>query len=307
MKKTFCDKIGTMIKRIFFFIVCNILVTMTLVAVVTLLGVRPYLTAYGFDIEQLAYFSLIWGMGGAFISLLLSRTIAKFAMGVKLLPDTDDILQMTHTLARRAGLRAMPQVGIFHSPMPNAFATGPTQSRALVAVSTGLIEKMPREELEAVIGHEISHIKNGDMVTMTLLQGVVNAFVIFFSRLFASALSRNSRRNSGSFYLFTYLFEIVFMIFGSLLVCWFSRRREFRADRGGAALAGRSRMISALTRLGQVYDEEEPAPASVRALMMRPTKSRALRLFMTHPPLEERIKALSTIEAMQDLTPDWHH
>jgi heat shock protein HtpX len=283
-----------MFRRIFFFILCNILVTATLIAVITMLGIQPYLTPYGLNLTHLAAFCLIWGMGGAFISLLLSRKMAKWIMRVKLVPDHHEIAQLTHSLARRAGLKGMPEVGIFSSNTPNAFATGPTQSRSLIAVSTGLVDNMSREEMEAIIGHEISHIKNGDMVTMTLLQGVVNAFVLFFARLLAYALTR-SRKNNGSFYLFTFLFEMVFMLFGSMIVCWYSRCREFRADSGGAELSSRSNMISALTRLGQMHTTEKAAPASVRALMMRPTGSRSLRLFMTHPPLEERIRALSQI------------
>ncbi|HAR43341.1 MAG TPA: protease HtpX, partial [Bdellovibrionales bacterium] len=186
-------------KRISLFLLVNFLVIITISVILKLLGIQPYLTAYGIDYGNLMAFCLVWGMGGAFISLALSRIIAKFAMGVKVIaPDThdpalQDLVQMVHQLAKSAGLPAMPEVGIYNSPEVNAFATGPTKSRALVAVSTGLLQRMHRAEVEGVLGHEIAHVANGDMVTMTLIQGVVNAFVMFLARAIAFALAQAMR------------------------------------------------------------------------------------------------------------------
>jgi heat shock protein HtpX len=245
-------------------------------------------------------------MGGAIISLALSRIMAKWMMGVKIIsPDTRDsdqreLLQMVHELARSAHLPAMPEVGIYESPEVNAFATGPTKSRSLVAVSSGLLHRMKREELRGVLGHEVAHIANGDMVTMTLIQGVVNAFVMFLARAIAFALTMTGRKDSEeshgtpfTYYLVQMVLEIVFMILGSILVARFSRYREFRADKGGAKLAGRESMIQALESLKKTFESVDPtAQPAIAALKISSRPGGIMKLFSTHPPLEERIERL---------------
>lgn len=296
-------------KRIFLFLLVNILVVSTLSFVLYFFNVQPYLTSYGINMPSLAVFCLIWGMGGAFISLLLSKVMAKWMMGVKIIdPNTRDpsqawLLQIVHSLSMKAGLPAMPEVGIYSSSEVNAFATGPSRSRALVAVSTGLLQRMGKDEVEGVIGHEITHIANGDMVTMTLLQGIINAFVMFFARILAfgvnQALSRNKDGESSSFSPFTYqlsvfFFEIVFMVFGSLIIARFSRYREFRADAGGARLAGTQKMIASLLSLKQYHENKQVVneqPKAFQALKIS-GGSPFLKLFASHPPLDERIARL---------------
>ncbi len=279
----------------------------TVSTLLSVLGVRPYLNQYGLDYEALAAFCLIWGMAGSFISLGLSRIMAKMMMGVQVIDaNTHDhslqnLVQTVHNLARSAGLPAMPEVGIYDSPEVNAFATGPTKSRALVAVSTGLLQRMKREEVEGVLGHEIAHIANGDMVTMTLVQGLVNAFVMFLSRVFAFALAQATRGKDeregsfsrGTFFIAQIVFEIVFMILGSVVVAWFSRQREFRADAGGAKVAGRESMIGALRALKRTFElvDPEPQPA-VATLKISGHPQGIWRLFSTHPSLDDRIARL---------------
>jgi len=296
-------------KRIILFIAINFLVVMTLSIVLSVLGVKPYLTSYGLDLPSLMIFCLIWGMGGALISLLLSRKIAKWLMRIQMINPMQatgahlQLVQMVERLSRDSGLPTTPEVGVFNSPEMNAFATGPSQRRALVAVSTGLLERMDESEVEAVLGHEITHISNGDMVTMTLIQGIVNAFVMFLARILAYAISTlgrgdNRRGSFMSFYLMTFVFEIIFMVLGSMVVAFFSRRREFRADQGGAMLSSKEKMIAALERLKTAKSSPEIAMkkdsrAALNAMMIsRPTKFGFLRLFSTHPPLDERIARL---------------
>jgi heat shock protein HtpX len=297
-------------KRIGLFLLVNILVVMTISLVLNLLGVRPYLTAYGLDYESLAVFCLVWGMGGAFISLALSRVMAKWMMGVQVIstdvrdPELRSLVETVHQLARSAQLPALPEVGIYDSPEPNAFATGPTKSRALVAVSTGLLRSMNAEQVRGVLGHEVTHIANGDMVTMTLIQGVINAFVMFAARAIAFALtqSRDSEgRREGSqmsYYIVSMLLEVVFMILGSLVVAWFSRQREYRADKGGARLAGRDSMIHALQGLQRTFDMvANDATPTVQTLKISSHGGGLLALFSTHPPLEDRIARLQSYTA----------
>lgn len=294
-------------KRIFLFFAINILVVVTLSLILNIFHVQPFLQGYGLNIQSLMFFCLIWGMGGALISLGLSRQMAKWMMGVKVVnsdtsdPDLRNLVATVHQMARNANLPTMPEVGIFESAEPNAFATGPTKKRSLVAVSTGLMRRMSQKELEGVVAHEIAHISNGDMVTMTLIQGVVNAFVMFLARILAYAFSgmgRNREGSSGSYMsymLFTFLFEMVFMVLGSLVVCKFSRFREFRADHGGADLAGKDKMIAALEslqKMKQVHDVHAEKPAMAAFKISTPKKSGILSLFSTHPPLEERIARL---------------
>lgn len=294
-------------KRIALFIVINILVMTTISVVLSIFNVQPFINQYGIRYRDLLLFCLIWGMGGALISLALSRQMAKWMMGVKLVDPQKgetrarELHEMVATLSKKAGLPETPQVGIYKSAEVNAFATGPTKRRSLVAVSSGLLDQMDQEQVQAILAHEITHISNGDMVTMTLLQGVVNAFVMFLARVLALALSGftrgDQRRGSmGSFYLFTILFQIVFMVFGSLVVFWYSRRREFRADAGGARLAGKQKMIHALEGLKKSVKQRIGAAQKEEALqtfkVSAPSKPGLARLFSSHPPLDERIAAL---------------
>lgn len=303
-------------KRITLFLAVNALVILTISFLLNVLGIAPYLTAYGINYEALLYFCLLWGMGGAFISLVLSRAMAKWMMGVQVIdpytrdPELSMLVEMVHELSRKAGLRSMPEVGVYDSPEVNAFATGPTKSRSLVAVSTGLLHRMREPEIEGVLGHEVSHIANGDMVTMTLLQGVVNAFAMFLARIIAYAValvtgggaSRDHEEGaltyggfaSGIYFMTQFVLEMVFMLLGSLVVCWFSRHREFRADRGGASLAGRGKMISALQALRRTSElsDDRTLPA-VQTLKISGQGTGIMRFFSTHPPLEERIERLA--------------
>jgi heat shock protein HtpX len=284
-------------KRIFLFLVTNLAIVLTLSIVMNVLGVGRYITADGIDIRALATFSFVWGMGGAFISLQMSRWIAKRATGVTLVDgrsgnrDLDWLYQTVERLTRQANL-PMPEVGIYNSGEVNAFATGPSKSRSLVAVSSGLMRAMRPDEIEGVLAHEVAHIANGDMVTMTLLQGVINAFVIFFARIIAYAWRSGDQRGGyGGNYMIVLLLEIVLGILGSLITAWYSRQREFRADHGGATLAGRERMLAALRRLAanrELVDTQHQALATLKI-----NGSRGWMVFFsTHPPLEVRIAAL---------------
>ena len=300
-------------KRIFLFVLTNILIVATISIVTNLFGLQPYLTAQGYNIESLAIFCAIWGFGGALISLSISRIMAKLFMGVKVIdpnttnPDERWLLQKVHMLASMAQLPKMPEVGIYHSPEVNAFATGPTKSRALVAVSSGLFQRMNEQEIEGVLGHEISHIANGDMVTMTLLQGLVNAFVMFLARIIAFAVvsatrSNNDERNSGgSFglqYMITIALEILLSFLGMFVIAYFSRQREFRADKGGALLAGRNSMIGALQKLKEVYSINSsvgPIQSQENVATLKISSKRAgglLSLLSTHPDINTRIARL---------------
>jgi heat shock protein HtpX len=298
-----------MAKRVFLFVAVNILVMVTITFILGILHVGNYFPRGG--LGGLAVLCLVWGFAGALISLALSRVIAKWSMGVQVIPpQTMDpvlrqLVETVHGLARGAGLSTMPEVGIYESPEVNAFATGPTRSRSLVAVSTGLLQRMGSREVEGVLGHEIAHVANGDMVTMTLIQGVINAFVMFLSRILAFALSqalrsrddRDTGGGGGLQFLFVMLFQIVFSILGSMVVFWFSRQREFRADAGGARLAGRDNMIGALRALQRSYNPEVVTAEAqhhqaFQALKISGPQGGWMRLFSSHPPLEERIARL---------------
>jgi heat shock protein HtpX len=298
-------------KRVFLFLIINVCVLLTVSLVLNLLHIRPFLHHYGLDYSQLLIFCLVWGMCGAFISLALSRMMAKWILRVKVIdintrdPDLRSLLSTVHSLAREAGLPNLPEVGIYESPEVNAFATGPSRRRALVAVSRGLLNRMQQKELEGVLAHEITHIANGDMVTMTLIQGIINAFVMFLARILAFAISGAGKGRGGSssstssylsYTLFVVLFEILFMLLGSLIIAWFSRLREFRADQGGAALAGKEKMVSALQSLLALQKARDPAAEkpSLEAMKISPHKKSGLfYLFATHPPLEKRIERLN--------------
>src|SRR6266550_7171120 len=266
-------------KRIFLFIVTNLAVVLTLTIVLSVLGVGRYVGPGGLNIGALATFCFVWGMGGAFISLQMSRWIAKRATGMTMVDGhtgdarIDQVYSMIAGLTQKAGL-PMPEVGVYDSPEVNAFATGPSKSRALVAVSTGLLRSMRDDEVEGVLGHEITHISDGDMVTMTLLQGVINAFVIFFSRLIAYVIAnRGDSRNRGGSFMVVFVLQIVLGFLGSLITAWFSRQREFRADRGGALLAGKDRMIGALRRLAANRDLVDTQHEALATLKINGTRS----------------------------------
>ncbi len=292
-------------KRVLLFLATNIAILVVLSVVLRLLGVESILDEQGVDLNlgALLVFSAVFGMGGSFISLAMSKWIAKRAMGVQLIeqPRNDAeawLLQTVSHQAQAAGIRS-PEVGIFDSPQPNAFATGARKDAALVAVSTGLLRGMNRREVEAVLGHEISHVANGDMVTLALIQGVVNTFVLFLSRVVGYWVDRvilkNERGYGIGFFVTTIVAQIVFGILASIIVMAFSRWREFRADAGGARLAGRENMVGALRRLQQVV-EPQALPDSMAAFGIAGGKGFA-RLFMSHPPLEERISRLERGEA----------
>ena len=285
-------------KRIFLFLLTNILVMLTITILVQVLGLGRGLGGGG--LAGLMIFCLVWGMAGSLISLALSRVMAKRMMGVRVIdPSTVDptertLVEIVHGLARGARLPAMPEVGIYDSPEVNAFATGPTRSRALVAVSSGLLGRMNRDEVEGVLGHEITHVANGDMVTMTLLQGVVNAFVLFFARVIAFAVSQNVREESRGMvnFLVVIVLQIVLSLLGALVVAAFSRWREFRADHGGATLAGTPKMIAALERLRRNAEMVDTSHEALATLKIAGAPSRFMALLASHPPLEERIARL---------------
>lgn len=288
-------------KRILLFLATNIAVLIVLSIVVSLLGADRFLTADGLNLESLLVFSAIFGFGGSFISLAMSKWMAKRMMGAQVIEHprnaTEQFLFDTIGNQSRVAGISMPEVAIFENPQPNAFATGARRDAALVAVSTGLLGRLQRDEVEAVVGHEISHIANGDMVTLTLIQGVLNTFVIFLSRIVGFAIDRalSGDRDRGigiGYFIGTIISQILFGILASIIVLWFSRQREFRADAGGARLAGRGKMISALEALKNPGTEEE-LPQQLAAFGISPGhRSRFGALFMSHPPLDERIDAL---------------
>ena len=292
-----------MAKRMILFFLVNMAVVATAMIILNLLGVRGYLTPHGMDYSALMIFCFVYGMAGSFISLLLSKQMAKWMMGLKIIdlqsfnPMERDLVEKIKRLSQLASLTKMPEVGIYESPEVNAFATGPSRNNSLVAVSTGLLNAMNDAEVEGVLAHEISHIANGDMVTMTLVQGVINAFVMFFSKMvawiLAQALSGEEEEKSPPFYLVFMLEMVLFTIFGllgGLVVAWFSRQREFSADRDAAKIAGSHKMISALERLkGSMQIEHSN---TYMATMKIESKKSWFSLLSTHPSLEDRIRRL---------------
>ena len=288
-------------KRILLFVLTNLAVMAVLLVTTRILGVDRFLTANGLNMTALAGFSLVIGFGGAIISLLMSKTMAKMSTGARVInqPQTADeawIVQTVQKFAEKAGI-GMPEVAIYDGA-PNAFATGAFKNSALVAVSTGLLQNMTREEVEAVIGHEVAHVANGDMVTMTLIQGVMNTFVVFLSRVIGYAvdsfLRRGDDRDSGpgiGYMVTTIVLDIVLGFVAAIIVAWFSRQREFRADAGAAQLMGRKQpMINALARLGGLTPGE--LPKTMQAMGITGSLG---KLFSTHPPMEERIAALQNL------------
>ena len=286
-------------KRVALFLATNVAILLVLSIAMRVLGLEPYLTETGLNLTSLLVMAAVMGFGGAFISLAISKWMAKKSMGVRVIetPSNSTELWLVDTIrkyAADAGI-GMPEVGIYDAPDVNAFATGMTRNNSLVAVSSGLLQQMKRNEAEAVLGHEIAHIANGDMVTLTLIQGVVNTFVIFLSRVIGHTVDRvvfkNERGHGPAFWVTTIVAQLVLGILASIIVMWFSRQREFRADRGGASLAGGPNMIAALERLGGLHPQ--PLPDKMAAFGIAGGGAHGLkRLFMTHPPLEERIAAL---------------
>jgi len=286
-------------KRVALFLATNVAILLVLTIAMRVLGVEPYLTETGLNLTSLLVMAAVMGFGGSFISLAISKWMAKKSMGVRVIetPSNSTELWLVDTIrkyAADAGI-GMPEVGIYDAPDVNAFATGMTRNKSLVAVSSGLLQQMKRNEAEAVLGHEIAHIANGDMVTLTLIQGVVNTFVIFLSRVIGHTVDRvvfkNERGHGPAFWVTTIVAQLVLGILASIIVMWFSRQREFRADRGGASLAGGPNMIAALERLGALHPQ--PLPDKMAAFGIAGGGAHGLkRLFMTHPPLEERIAAL---------------
>lgn len=287
-----------LMKRILLFLATNLAVLIVLSVSMRLLGVDRYLASTGQDLTGLLIFAAIIGFGGSFISLALSKTIARWTTGAQVIAQPRNaeeawLLATVQQQATRAGI-AMPEVAIYDAPDMNAFATGARKNAALVAVSTGLLRSMRRDEVEAVLAHEVSHVANGDMVTLALIQGVVNTFVIFLSRIIGRIVDqvvfRTERGHGPGFWITVIVAELVLGILASIIVFWFSRQREFRADAGGATLAGRNRMIAALERL-QTAHVPSQLPDAMKAFGIS-GGGRFGRLFMSHPPLPERIAAL---------------
>ena len=286
-------------KRIFLFIATNIAILLVLSIVLNLLGFEGYLTQNGLNMGQLLLFCAVFGMGGSFISLAMSKWIAKRSVGAQVITDPKDqtsqwLVATVQRMARERNI-GMPEVAVFDSPEPNAFATGASRNNALVAVSTGLLRNMNKAEVEAVIGHEMTHVSNGDMVTLTLIQGVLNTFVMFLARIVGYAIDkavfRNERDEVGIGYFVTVIVaQIVFGILASIIVMWFSRRREYRADAGAADLVGPAPMIAALRRLASTHEAPTDLPQNIAAFGIR--SATLAGLFSSHPPPEQRIAAL---------------
>jgi heat shock protein HtpX len=287
-------------KRILLFLATNIAVLVILSIVASVLGVGNFLDKNGLNMTSLLAFAAVFGFGGSFISLAMSKWMAKRLMGAKVItnPGTTAEIWLVETVKKLAMASnvGMPEVAIFDSPSPNAFATGMNKNNALVAVSTGLLRSMNKEEIEAVLGHEMSHVTNGDMITLSLIQGVVNTFVIFLSRVVGYFVDRvilkNEEGRGLGFFITTILAQIVFGVLASIIVMWFSRKREFIADAGGAKLAGTQNMIAALERLKAGAAEPLPDQMSAFGINGKPSKHNLALLFMTHPPIDDRIEAL---------------
>lgn len=290
-------------KRIVLFLATNIAVMLVMTVILSMLGVNNYLSAKGLNLGVLAVFSLVVGFTGSIFSLLISKPMAKWSTGARVIDNPSSstefwLVSTVKTLSERAGI-AMPEVAVYNGEA-NAFATGAFKNSALVAVSTGLLESMTKEEVEAVLGHEVAHIANGDMVTMTLIQGVVNTFVVFLSRIAAYAvdsfLSKDDENHTPGlgFHIASFVFQILFGIGASLIVAWFSRQREFRADEGSARLLGnRQPMINALARLGGMAPGELPQSMAAVGISDKPGWA---ELFSTHPPMAQRIAALQQLK-----------
>lgn len=292
-------------KRILLFLATNIAVLVVLSIVLRLLGVDRILdeSGTGLNMYNLLVFAAVFGFGGSFISLAMSKWMAKRMMGAQVItnPRSEMEIWLVDTVKKHAQMAniGMPEVAVFNSPSPNAFATGMNKNKALVAVSTGLLRSMNKEEVEAVIGHEVSHVANGDMITLSLIQGVVNTFVIFLSRVVGHFVDRvilkNEEGHGLGFFITTIVAQIVFGILASVVVMWFSRQREYRADAGGAKLAGTQNMINALEALKRGVAEPLPDQMAAFGINGKPTGHGLKLLFMSHPPLDDRIDALKKL------------
>lgn len=287
-------------KRVILFLATNLAIVLVLSISMQLFGIEPYLTAQGLNLSSLLIFASMFGFGGAFISLALSKWMAKKSVGALVItnPSTADEQWLVNTVKSQAKIANIttPEIAVWNSTQVNAFATGMNKNEALVAVSTGLLKQMSREEAEAVLAHEISHIANGDMVTLALIQGVVNTFVLFLSRVIGHTVDRvifRSQSGHGpAFWISVIIADIVLGILASIIVMWFSRRREFAADAGGAYLTSHDSMIAALNRLRKLHSEPLPDKLASFGISGGNRTGGIGRLFMTHPPLEERIAAL---------------
>lgn len=296
----------TFLRNAFYFVLTNILVLASVSILLTIIS-----TFFGISLNPQSYmglliFSAVIGSSGAFISLMISKWMAKRSMGVQVIDpvratgEQKTLIDMVHRLARSAGLSKMPEVGVYHSDEVNAFATGPSKNDSLVAVSTGLLRTMDWEEVEGVLGHEVAHIANGDMVGMTLVQGVVNTFVVFFAHIVASAISNSGsgddrRSSSGSSFMLYYVLQMLFGLLGGIVVAYYSRRREFRADRGSANVAGKGKMIKALNALKSQVNRVIPPQQNEQFANFKISSGKVggfRALFSSHPPLEQRIAAL---------------
>ena len=289
-------------KRILLFLGTNLAIVLVLSLSMRVLGVEPYLNSQGLNLSALLIFAAVMGFGGAFISLAISKWTAKMSVGAQVIeqPRSREEQWLVDTVARQAQAAGigMPEVATWDSPEVNAFATGMSKNKALVAVSTGLLRQMKREEAEAVLGHEVTHVANGDMVTLALIQGVVNTFVLFLSRVIGHTVDRvifkTEEGHGPAFWVTVIIADLVLGILASIIVMWFSRQREFRADAGGAGLTSRRAMIAALERLRSLHPE--PLPDKLAAFGISGSRAAGIkRLLMTHPPLEERIAALQAV------------
>jgi len=300
-------------KRVLLFVLVNILVVVSLSFLMNILGIGRFLLSAGIQYTALLIFCFFWGLIGSLISLMLSKIMAKWMMGIQLVTlagPHKNLVETIHRLSRRAGLMEMPEVGIYQDSIPNAFATGPTRNNSLIAVSSGLLAIMEDHEIEGVLAHEVGHIANGDMITMALIQGVVNAFVMFFSRIVAYAIIQSMRdeqdkeegsAGAGPFVemILIFILDAIFGLLAMPIVAWFSRYREFRADRAGAKLAGKEKMISALLALTRAYpqfEEDIQAKSTHFKSLQISSKESVMRLFSTHPPIKERILLLEKLK-----------
>jgi len=285
-------------KRVVLFFATNLAILLVLSVSMRVLGVEPWLNQQGLNLGALLVFAAMMGFGGSLISLAVSKWMAKKTMGVRVIEAPSNAIETwlvdtVRKYARQAGI-GMPEVGIYDAPDANAFATGMSRNKALIAVSTGLVQQMTREEAEAVLGHEVAHAANGDMVTLALIQGVVNTFVLFLSRVIGHTVDRVIFRTENghgpAFWVTVIIADLVLGVLAAIIVMWFSRQREFRADQGGANLAGHDNMIAALERLNNLHPQ--PLPDKLAAFGIAGGGGGLKRLFMTHPPLEDRIAAL---------------
>lgn len=293
-----------MFKRFGLFMLTNLLVMVTVGIVWSIASQVLGMYKINAYIPVLMVMSLVLGMTGSLVSLMLSKFMAKTMYGVQIIdpnttnPDLYKFIQKVHTLSRNAGLEKMPEIGIYESFEVNAFATGPSRNSALVAVSSGLLQRMTEDEIDGVLAHEVAHIANGDMVTMALIQGIVNSFAFFFSRVLAGIISSNVDEKARGMvhFIVTIIGDIAFTMLGSIVVCYYSRQREFRADAGGASFSSRQKMVAALKRLQTVHDiPSDPSLSQIASLKISDNGANSIvALFMTHPPLEQRIEALQS-------------